>query len=431
MPTYRDVFRVPGIPALVAAMFTARLGGQLNGVVFVLFVLERYHSATLTGIVGLASLLPGTLLSPLAGALLDRYGRIRLILLDYVVGAATCIAVAVPAALGHLSPAALVTIAALSSLTLPLAISGSRSLMPLTLPRELWDRGNAIDAGSWELTSIFGPAIAGLLVAALGPIPTLAGLGAIWMLAGLVLLHVPEPPVRGAGDHHVLREAWDGLAYVFGQNRTLRNLSIVVPVANVAGGIAFVAVPVLVLTRLHGGPAEVGLLWSAIGAGGVLGNLLGGRTRTEGREGAYIALGYGGSAAGFAILALAPSLPVAALGVALTGFLTGFGDISMFGLRQRATDPAWFGRSMSISMSVNGAGRPIGSGLAGPLVSLSPAVALLTGAAFWLASGALSGLLLRGLPAAEVGAADGAGKTGEAVVVVDLDLHTLEPGLRE
>lgn len=394
MPAYRDVFRVPGVRHLVGAMVLARLGGQMTGVVIVLFILERYRSPVVAGLFGLASLLPGTLVSPLAGALLDRYGRIRLVLVDYLVGALTSIAVAVMAALGFLPVWLLLVIAVLSSFTLPLAVSGSRSLLPLTLPRHLWDRGNAIDAITWEVASIVGPALAGLAVAAVGPLATLVAVGGTWIVAGLILLRVPEPEVRGA-ERHVLREAWDGLVYVLGRNPSLRALSILVPVANLGGGIALVAVPVLVLGPLHGGPSEVGLLWSCMGAGGVAGNVIGGRVPSAGRERLLMALGYGGSAAGLLAVALAPALWVAGLGMAAAGLLTGFGDISMFGLRQRATDPRWFGRAMSISMSLNGAGRPVGSGLAGPLIALSAPFALTVAAACWLASGGLAALLLR------------------------------------
>jgi hypothetical protein len=51
-------------------------------------------------------------------------------------------------------------------------------------------------------------------------------------------------------------------------------------------------------------------------------------------------------------------------------------DIALFTLRQRRTDPAWFGRAFAVSMSLNYAGSPIGSGLAGPLVAWSLDAAL-------------------------------------------------------
>jgi hypothetical protein len=51
-------------------------------------------------------------------------------------------------------------------------------------------------------------------------------------------------------------------------------------------------------------------------------------------------------------------------------------DVGLFALRQRRTDPAWFGRAVAVSMSLNYAGQPIGSALAGPIVQRSVPLAL-------------------------------------------------------
>ena len=47
-------------------------------------------------------------------------------------------------------------------------------------------------------------------------------------------------------------------------------------------------------------------------------------------------------------------------------------------LRQRRTDPAWFGRAFAVSMALNYVGTPIGSALAGPLIGWSLDAALWT-----------------------------------------------------
>jgi MFS family permease len=374
-------------------MLLARLGGQMWALGLILFVLERFHSPTLAGIVGLVGMLPGLVLSPLAGALLDRYGRVRLVIVDYIVGALTGLSLALLATADVLPPWLLVLVVGLSSLTLPLALSGSRSLLPLKLPREMWDRGNAIDASTWRAAGVLGPALAGLLVGAIGPVAAVAGIGATWMAAGLLLTGVSEPPTTNSGQH-VVRDAADGLRYVL-NHPVLRNLTLVLPLANVAAGILAVAIPVMVLVRLHGTAFEVGLLWSTSGVAGIVSNVVSGAwLRTEGREVRVMVATYGLAALGLIAVAMAPSLLVAAAGMGLYGLLLGPADIAMFGLRQRATDPRWFGRAMSISMSLNAAGIPLGNGLAGPLAEFSTGLALGVAAAAQAFSAALTGVLL-------------------------------------
>ena len=80
--SYRALFRVHGFPRLASATILVRAGGSMWQLALVLFVLQRYGSASLAGLAVFLSVAPGVLVSPLAGALLDRYGRVRLMVLD-------------------------------------------------------------------------------------------------------------------------------------------------------------------------------------------------------------------------------------------------------------------------------------------------------------------------------------------------------------
>jgi len=83
-----------------------------------------------------------------------------------------------------------------------------------------------------------------------------------------------------------------------------------------------------------------------------------------------------------ALLPFAYSIWAVAAAIVLLGLSTGPFDIGLFTLRQRRTDPAWFGRAFAVSMSLNSVGNPIGSAVAGPLIAASVNVAL------WAAVGA-------------------------------------------
>src|SRR5581483_3429842 len=197
-------------------------------------------------------------------------------------------------------------------------------------------------------------------------------------------------PDRG----HIVADAWIGLRYVVG-NRALRGIAVAWTVANIGTGVALVAVPVLVLGRLHGRPTDVGLVYSIAGAAGLVANLVTGSIRTEGREHRIIAIALAVEASGFAIVAAAWALPVVMMGMMVNALATGFSDVSMFGLRQRASDPEWLGRAMSISMMLNSVGTPIGSALAGPAVALGATTAMAAAAATTLAASVFAGLGLR------------------------------------
>ncbi|HEX6350563.1 MAG TPA: MFS transporter [Candidatus Dormibacteraeota bacterium] len=393
MTGYLDLLRQPGVARLVASMGSARFGGGMVQLVAVLFVLEHYHSPALAGLVALCAGLSGIAAAPVAGALLDRYGRVRLILLDYGVGVLTTLLLPALWALGRLPPWLLLMIVTLSGFSLPLSASGARSLLPLLAPRDLWDRSNALDSATFWAASIAGPALAGTAVALFGSSPTMAAVSATWLLAGGFLLGVREPRSAGEGARSLLGDALAGLGYLL-RNPMLGRLSIVFPVSTLAPGILSIAVPVLVFSRFHASAALVGILWSTFGAGAVVSNLAAGALRTEGREPRLMAAGLAGSTLGPVTLALAPVAGFALLGQLVAGFCAGPVNVAMFGLRVRSIERAWFGRAMSISMMLNSLGFPIGAALGGQLVTRSLTGTLLVAGLTSLLAAVLSLLLL-------------------------------------
>jgi len=375
--SYRQLFGVSGFGQLAAGTVLARTAGQLWQIALILFVLQRFHSPALAGLASFLSIAPGLVVSPIAGALLDRQGRMRMIFLDYVVAATALVVLGFLALSQHLGPAALLLVVAVSSLTGPLSASGMRTLFPLVVPRSLWDRANGVDSGSQALATVVGPALAGLLVAWIGGAGAFFATAGVFALAMLTLIGITDPQVKARGSHtdSLWRASWQALAYVL-RNTSLRGIAMTLFSGNIGFGIITIALPVLVFGRLHGGAGEVGELWAIAGVATVVAGLVAGRIDTEGRERGIVALGMGVTALGCVVLAFAHSAAFVVAAMVLFGLSAGPIDVGLFALRQRRTDPRWFGRVFAVSMSLNFAGVPIGSALAGPLVERSVALAL-------------------------------------------------------
>jgi len=133
-PSYRAALAVPGFGRIVGATLIGRTAEAMLSVVMVLFVLQRFHSPGLAGLTVLASLGPSLALSPVAGALLDRYGRVRLIMFDYLVGGGALAAIAVLSTTGRLTPGLLIVLSVFGGITGMLSAAGMRSVVPLLLP---------------------------------------------------------------------------------------------------------------------------------------------------------------------------------------------------------------------------------------------------------------------------------------------------------
>ena len=145
-PSYRALLRVPNLGRVLVSMQLARIAQSMVGIALVLFTLDRYGSAAFAGLVTFASVFPGLLVSPIAGALLDRHGRIRLVRLDYVVALGALAVMGVLGLLDVLPGPLLVLITVVSSLTSILSHVGLRSLFPIMVPEPLWERVNAVDS---------------------------------------------------------------------------------------------------------------------------------------------------------------------------------------------------------------------------------------------------------------------------------------------
>ncbi|MFD4638668.1 MFS transporter [Lentzea sp. NPDC058436] len=361
-PTYRQVLLTPRVAPLLGAALCSRLAEQMFTFVLVLHVLELFDSAALAGLVVFAAVAPGLLVSPVAGALLDRAGVVRSIVADLVASAALVAALAfVPAAV-----VPVVVLAALYSLTSPLNIAGVRVLLPRLVPRHAAERANALDSALFNLVEVLGPVLAGTVFLVAGGRTALLVIAALYCVACPLMLLLPPDRSARAGHPPLLRSTVDGVRYVL-THPVLRALVVSYGLYQVAWGVLVVAVPAVA------GEARAGWLWGAAGLAGLVGALVAGHVLREGRERAAMIAG---------TAATAVALPVAsagvtglALGLALIGLVSGLVNVGLLTLRQRRTDPARLGRVLAVSISLNVLGMPIGSAVGGLLFERSPALA--------------------------------------------------------
>lgn len=398
-PSYRAVFAVPQLGRVVASMQLARIAQSMLGIAIVLFALAEYDSPALAGVVTFASIFPGLLIAPIAGALLDRHGRVTLMALDYAVAFASLLLIGGLSLAGLLPVWLLVLIVIVTSLTSILSTVGLRTIFPLMVPSQLWERVNAIDANGYVVATILGPPIAAALVVLLGAPVAMLAIALPFGLAAISLIGLREPETATATSGRLLRDAWDGLRYAW-NNRTIRGLGFAMSVVNLSWGMLSIVIPIIVLKALGYDEIWVGVAFAASGVSGMISALIFGRRDTRGRELPMLVV---------PMLLLAPAvallLPAAGLfgpiepgvGLALVivsmilvGSLNGPADIALFTVRQRRTDPAWMGRAFAVSMAFNFMGFPFGAILGGILATESLSAAVAMGIVACIAAGLLA-----------------------------------------
>jgi MFS family permease len=395
--SYRALFAVPSIRRILVTMQIARIAQAMVGVAIVLFTLIEFRSPELAGLVTFTSIAPGLAVSPIAGALLDRHGRVRLVILDYFVAMGALLLIGGLALTDALAPWQLVVITAVSSLTGIFSVTGLRSLFPLIVPRHLWERASALDSNGYVVASILGPPMAAALVGIAGGPVTLIAIGLAYGGAAVAMIGIPDPKNETVSTGRLLLDAWQGVVYAW-RNRTIRGLGLSISVLNLYGGMQAIVIPLIVLDRLELPESVVGLLFALSGLTGMASAFLFGRIDTRGREWTMLVVPMILTAPAVALLlaAAAPetavptAVTILALSLALTGFLNGPLDIALFTVRMRRTDPAWMGRAFAVSMAFNFSGYPIGAALTGAFAGTSLEAAIAVGVGACLAAAAIA-----------------------------------------
>jgi len=262
---YRVLFRVPGFTWLLVSAVLGRLPSGMFSLAILLFIREQTGSFLAAGLTVGAFTLAGALMSPVAGALVDRLGQSRL-LLPCALGQGSLLVVLVFVVRAGLPLVAIVLVATLAGALLP-PISGCiRALWSVVAPdAAALELAYSLDAVTQELIYTLGPLLVGA-VAVIGSPAAAVMLCAAITLAG-TLLFAAGGLSRAATGSAVERSRGGALV-----SSGLRTLLVSVVLAGMVIGALEVGLPALSVHLRSHGYAGVFLALFSIGsmAGGLL-----------------------------------------------------------------------------------------------------------------------------------------------------------------
>jgi MFS family permease len=265
---HRD-FRV-----LWSGLMVSAVGTWMQIVAQSLLVLQLTHGSALAlGLVSLAQSLAFFLFALVGGGFADRLDRKRLLLTTQSVLMALALAMGILTMTGTIRVWMIVTIAFLSGTALSFDQPARAALISSLVPKQ--DLLNAISLQSaiFNAASTLGPALAGFIIARAGLSANffLNSLSFVPVLAGLILVSppkLPSPKTRVA----LIGQVAEALATVK-RDPILPWLLLSYGILLFSGPSLPLLLPVLAVHILHIGPGTLGLLFSAAGAGAVLGAL--------------------------------------------------------------------------------------------------------------------------------------------------------------
>lgn len=376
------------------------LGSSLVQFALVWWLTQETGSATVLATATLVAVLPGIVIGPFAGALVDRWSRRWVMVAADGVIALTTVWAVVLAWNGSLQPWHVYVImfvrATGGAFHWP-AMQASTSLM---VPPEHLARVAGMNQTLYGLMNIMAPPLGALLLSLMAlPLVLLIDIGtALLAILPLLVIPVPQPPARPAGDGatprpSMLADLRAGLRYVRAWPGLLM-LMLIATAINFVVTPAFSLMPLLVVNHFQGGPWHLGGLESAFGIGVVLGGLLLSAWGGFKRRILTSLLGLIGMGLGILLIGLTPAtlFALAVAAMFLAGFTQPLVNGPIMAIMQAKVAADMQGRVFTLMNAMASAMTPLSLALAGP-------VADAVGITPWYVVGGLTCLLMAGVGA--------------------------------
>jgi MFS family permease len=313
---------------------------------------ELTHKATSVGLVSVAWAVPQIVFSLFGGVVADRVEKRNLLLVTQSLTGLLALITAILVHTGVITIGQLVVLGVVQGTVFAFNMPARQSLVPELVGQQHLMNAIALNNAGMNFTRIFGPSLAGLIIAT-----DFIGLTGVYYLnACLYLVYIgfiSQIPVTGktAGRRHgsITAEFGDGVRYI--RRHALLPTLLTLGFLPIMFGMPYQSMlPVISKTVYQAGSQGLGFMGTAAGIGALVGSLTI-ATLTGIRRKALVQLVMG-MCFGLALIAfsLAPALWVALLTLLFVGGAATFYQTLNNTQVMTSTDPAYQGRVMSVYM---------------------------------------------------------------------------------
>lgn len=307
----------------------------------------------------LSSMLPAMLFSLVGGVIADRMGKKRIIITAQILSTAAMFVLATIVYQGHITFWHFIWLGLFNGTVMSLSMPARTSIIPEIVGRRYVVNAMALQTSTFNLSRILGPTLAGALIAvfAAGDTTSTTGVGIVYYVIGGLhttsiiatsMMRYRRNPGRQR-DTSVLTDVGDGFRYMKRQRLVLGLL--VMGLGPMTFGFSSqMLLPAFNADAIGGGPQDLGLILTAMGAGALVGSLTLARLGDISRKGRVLFA----AAYLWAVALAAFALSTTTFWAMFLGLFTGlFGSIMgslNMSIVQLAVRPELRGRVMSISM---------------------------------------------------------------------------------
>jgi MFS transporter, DHA3 family, macrolide efflux protein len=284
-PTAQSTERMTGMRAFLvfwAGQLVSLLGTSMSRFALTIWAWELTGQATALAMVAVFSFAPVVIISPIAGALVDRLPRKLMMMLSDAAAGVMSLIILLLYMTGNLQLWHLFVAGAFTGIFESFQFPAFSAAISTMVPKAQYGRANGLLSLAESTASIAGPILAGLLLALIGIGGVLAIDVATCVVAvGVLFFITVPPPIRttaeeaGAGGNlgKFWREVTYGFRYIWARP-SLFGLQMTFLVSNFLGGMGLILVNPMVLARTGNNELALATVQTAFGIGGVVGGLL-------------------------------------------------------------------------------------------------------------------------------------------------------------
>lgn len=265
----------------IGQMFSL-LGTTMTGFALTIWAWHITGQATALALVALFNFLPVVVVSPIAGAVVDRYDRKKIMMLaDFAAGLPT-VAVLLLYSTGSLQIWHLFITGAIAGAFQAFHFPAYSAAVTMILRKEQLGRANGMLATAQFVSMIFAPVIAALILSIAGftdgiPLILMFDITTfLFAISMLLFVHIPRPPVTEAGlkgTGSIWRESYYGFRYIY-ERSSLLGLQLTFFAVNLVGGFSNTLLAPMILARTGNDQVILGSIMSAVGIGGLIGSIV-------------------------------------------------------------------------------------------------------------------------------------------------------------
>jgi MFS family permease len=259
-----SALRHRGFAFFIAMRIVSQFGTQIVAVAVGWQVYDLTRNPADLGLVGLFQFAPALLLVLVTGAVSDRFNR-RLIAAICFFGEALCAAtILIFTWQGSISVGIIFLLLVFFGIGRAFVNPATQSLVPNLVPDRDLSSAIALSSSSWQVATVVGPAIGGLLYGVSAETAYGAAVGC-FLVGAVCALLIPKPPQKTTAERPTWQSLSAGVRYIWQEKIIFGAISLDLFAVLLGGAIALL--PAYARDILDVGPWGLGLLRSATGVG--------------------------------------------------------------------------------------------------------------------------------------------------------------------